>query len=174
MHCNIREDKSGLRLRFYSKDFVLMLKSYNLPCNKQKCQNIFIPTEITQNNHLFIPCIRGITDTDGSLFFANKGYRNDYPTIEISTISEILANQLYFLLTDKLKFKIGFRNYKQGSFQRIYRISINGDKMLNKWIKTIGFSNPRNLLKYQKYINKKVGPEGFEPSTTRSSVSPKI
>ena len=126
-----------------------------MPCNKEKCQNIFIPKEIIENTELLTSCIRGITDTDGSLFFANKGDRKDYPTIEISTTSKILAFQLKDSLIDRFNFRVGFRNFTQGSFHKIYRISINGEKMLEKWVATIGFSNNRNLDRYEKYKNNK-------------------
>jgi len=142
---NIREDKRALRLRVYSKDLVLWLRSFNLPYNKEKCKNIFIPEEILKNTDFLTSCIRGITDTDGSLFFANKGYRKDYPTVEISTTSNVLAFQIRDALKDI------FGNFTQGSFHKIYRISINGDKMLEKWMATIGFSNNRNFDKYRKY-----------------------
>ena len=155
-HIKIRE--RGLRLKVYSKSFVeYLVYELKMPCNKEKCQNIFIPEEILQNKKLLKCCIRGIVDTDGSLFLANIGYRKDYPTIEISTTSKRLANQLH----DKLSqdFRIGFRNYKQADYNRIYRISINGDRMVNRWHKEIGFSNKRIIDRYQKL--KESGPTGI-------------
>lgn len=140
----------GLRLRVYSKNFIkFLVNELKLPFNKNKCQNIIIPSLILNDEFLLGHCLKGIMDTDGSLFLANKGYRKDYPTIEISTISPKLAQQLRDVLS--IKFRIGFRSYKQDKFQRIYRISLNGEKMVNKWYEEIGFSNQRNLGKYYKY-----------------------
>ena len=148
----------GLRLKIYSKKFVEhLVHKLKLPCNKDKCQHIFIPSIIFNDENLLKHCLRGIMDTDGSLFFANKGYRKDYPTIEISTISHKLAQQLKETLSTR--FRLGFRNYKQGRFQRIYRVSLNGEKMVEKWHQEIGFSNPRNLNKYKKI--KKCGAAGI-------------
>jgi len=142
----------GLRLRVYSKAFVeFLVYQLKLPYNKYKCANIMIPDVILNDYLLLNSCLRGIMDTDGSLFFADKGYRKDYPTIEISTISSKLAQQLNTILS--IKFRVGFRNYKQDKFQRIYRISLNGEKMVDEWYKEIGFSNKRNLNKYKKYKN---------------------
>ena len=78
----------GLRLKVYSKKFIeFLINDLKLIPNKEKCQNISIPDKIMDHSVLLNHCLRGIMDTDGSLFFADKGYRNNYPTIEISTTS---------------------------------------------------------------------------------------
>lgn len=145
---SIKIRERGLRLRIYSKKFVTFLvDDLKLIPNKEKCQNIFIPEIIFSNQSLLNYCLRGIADTDGSLFLANKGYRQNYPTIELSTTSIRLAEQIREGLSKQ--FRIGFRSYKPGRFKRIYRISLNGDNMVDKWVKEIGFSNRRNLNRYQ-------------------------
>ena len=149
----IKVREGGLRLKVYSKTFIeFLVYKLKLPNNKDKCQNIFIPDVIFNNKNLLISCLRGIMDTDGSLFLTNKGHRKNYPTIEISTTSQKLARQLKNAL--KVRFRIGFRSYKPGRFHRIYRISLNGDKMIEKWYQEIGFSNLRNLNKHRKYKEK--------------------
>ncbi len=146
----IKVRERGLRLKVYSKELIeFLVYKLKLPPNKEKCQNIFIPKIIFNDEYLLRSCLRGIMDTDGSIFLANKGYRKDYPTIEISTTSIKLALQLKEAISQN--FRIGFRNYKPGNFHRIYRISLNGDKMVQKWHQKIGFSNTRNLNKYKKY-----------------------
>ena len=148
----IKIKSNCIRLRIYSKKLVEYWIYYlNLPYNKIKGENIFIPEIIRSNTSLRNDCIRGITDTDGSLFLANKGYRNDYPTIEISTTSKKLAIQIKTILSKN--FRIGFRKFKAQNYRMIYRISINGDKMVQKWVKLIGFSNTRNIKRYKKLKN---------------------
>ena len=139
----------AIRMKVYSKNFIeFLIFELKLVCNKEKCANITIPLIIINNPLWLKRCLRGIVDTDGSLFLANKGYRKDYPTIEISTISRLLAIQLQEVLSKD--FRIGFRSFKQKGFQRIYRISLNGDVMVDKWFNDIGFSNQRNIRKYKK------------------------
>ena len=146
-HIKIRE--RALRLKVYSKDFIeFLLFELKLPSNKEKCQNVFIPERIIKNKKLLNSCLRGIVDTDGSLFLAKKSHRSDYPSIEISTTSEKLAKQLKDTLSPR--FRIGFRSHKRKNFFRLYVISLNGEKMVDEWVKEIGFSNIRNLERYQK------------------------
>ena len=152
--------RRGLRLKVYSKDFVeFLINDLKMPFNKDKCKNIMIPKQIFEDTILLKACIRGIMDTDGSLFFSNKGNNSDYPTIEISTISFNLANQLREMLSNK--FRIGFREFKYPNSQKIYRISLNGNKMVGLWIDEIGFSNLRNLKKIKNIREGRYGNGGI-------------
>lgn len=162
LNSKIRESQRGLRLRVYSKKLVQFLINLGLPYNRNKSQNVFIPTKIVEELELLVSCIKGISDTDGSLFFSRKGNRKYYPSIEISTTSEKLAFQLKEILKDQFDLRIGFRSFKQGSYHRIYRISINGTKMLEKWMNLIGFSNKRILDRYKKFfLGENGGTEGI-------------
>jgi len=74
LKCRITKRERGLRLKVYSKSFIMFLvRDLKLVPNKEKCKNIFIPHQIISNEILLKSCIRGIADTDGSLFLANKG-----------------------------------------------------------------------------------------------------
>lgn len=151
-HIKIRE--RGLRLKVYSKLFIeFLIDELNMPSNKEKGQNIIIPKQIIENPELLRCCLRGIVDTDGSLFLSKKSHRQDYPIIEISTTSKKLALQLKEILSNK--FRIGFRNYQPKGFLTIYRLSLNGEEMVDKWFDEIGFSNQRNINRYKKL---KMGP----------------
>ena len=145
----LKEIERGLRLKVYSKKFIeFLIYDLGLSYNKGKGETVKIPDKIIDNPYLINHCIRGICDTDGSLFLTKKSHRLDYPVIEISTTSIKLAKQLNKELSKILR--ISFRSYKPKNFLRIYRISINGNKMVNKWIKEIGFSNPINTKRYEK------------------------
>lgn len=139
----------GLRLRFYSKEFLeFLINELKMPFGKIKGKTVKIPNKIVSFGWEFIKkCIRGIADTDGSLFLANKGYRKDYPTIEISSISKNLVYQLKKILEEK-DFRIGLRK-NENVPNTIYRLSINGEIMVKKWIEEIGFSNKRHYQKYK-------------------------
>tara|TARA_Y100000310_G_scaffold1020_1_gene1447 strand:+ start:38710 stop:39339 length:630 start_codon:yes stop_codon:yes gene_type:complete len=144
----IRINGRGLRLRLYSKSFVeFLIKTLKLPYGKIKGTTIQIPEAVlSQNWDTLKFCIRGITDTDGSLFLAKKTHKKDYPCIEISTTSKNLAYQLKNILTER--YRIGFRKFSPVSFRDKYIISANGEKMVNQWIEDIGFSNKYKPGKY--------------------------
>lgn len=154
---NIRIGGRGLRLRVSSKQFLeWLVHTLEMPYNKNKCLNIKIPSVIVADQELLFYCLRGIVDTDGSLFLSRKGPQKDYPCIEITTASKPLAMQLREILPAHLR--IGFRNFTKNGFATIYKISINGDEMVDLWVKLIGFSNPRNG---NRYIKLKSGSTGI-------------
>ncbi len=109
--------------------------------------------------------IRGIADTDGSVFTADKPGSPAYPSIEITTVSENLAEQLYLLLK-KEKFRVTKRGFERKDGPTVYKVGLNGYNMMRKWHTEIGFSNPR---KSQKLLEIVVGQGGFEPPASWSS-----
>ena len=148
----IRTQNRGLKLRLYSKNFVeFLIKELGIPHGRDKGTMVKIPDRfISQEWKILKMCIRGIADTDGSLFLSKKGNNLNYPCIEIVTTSKPLAFQLKTLLSNK--FRIGFRKYSRGEFRKQYILSVNGDNMVNQWIEDIGFSNQR---KSDKIIGKR-------------------
>lgn len=149
--CKIRQ--RGLRLRICSKDlFNYLTKDMNLPSGSDKGKKVKIPEKITNSTwSIKSKCIRGITDTDGSFFFSKKAYREDYPTIEITTTSQMLSKQLKEIL-EKQEFRLGLRKWEhqRKKWNTRYVISINGDEMIGKWMEKIGFSNQRHYKKLNK------------------------
>ncbi|MDP2908118.1 MAG: hypothetical protein Q8O03_09385 [Nanoarchaeota archaeon] len=150
----------GLRLRFYSKEILLFLKEdLKMHTGAGKSLNVKIPKLILKNKELMKFCVRGLFDTDGSFFLCNKGYRKDYPCIELGTCSDNLAFQIkdFFINND---FIIGFRKDIRTCYTRGHRyvISFNGDSMVSKYVSEIGFSNPRHnkkLFKLNTIMTKK-------------------
>ena len=154
----------GLRIAFGSKKISqFLINELRIIHGSNKSENIIIPEIIVKDWNLLKYTIRGIVDTDGSVFVAKKPGVSAYPSIEITTSSLRLA----FQLKDILEIH-GFRvakiwKYKSKLSRRItYKVALNGFKNLEKWIKEIGFSNPHKLGKAKKIL---MGREGFEPST---------
>jgi len=134
----------GLRIVVNSKDYVKRLTDFfGLPFGKHKDRRISIPARIAEDWELAKHTIRGLVDTDGSVFTADKPGSPNYPTIELNTTSELLAIQLKQLLEEQ-----GFRVTKVWSYRSVvsttplFKIALNGKKNLEKWIRDIGFSNP--------------------------------
>ncbi len=126
------------------KHFIIGLPTGN------KAKTITIP-KIILNSSFVTRCIRGITETDGTLTF-KKRHKDVYyyPYIRIDMASKPLIEQLEYLLK-----KLGIRfstlyDYlvkSHGAFKDTmhHQIFVSGKKNVLDWEKKIGFSNPRNL-----------------------------
>jgi hypothetical protein len=143
---SIDKKKRALRLELHSKKFLEFLLNDVGITNKKKSFNAEIPKKYLEwkySKHI----IRGIFETDGSLYFSKskKIKYTSYPRIEIKTSSKKLALQIFELLKQKA-FKVQKRPSKTDKTIRVY---LSGSEMLNKWLKEIGFSS---MKKYSKYL----------------------
>ena len=145
----IKERERGLRINFYSKETVDLLVNYFKIPSGRKSDKILVPDQISADWELTKHTIRGLVDTDGSVFVTKKPGILRYPSIELNTINQKLAIQLRELLI-KRGFRVtkiwshfplkGYKNAKRG-----YKVCLNGQNNLKKWINEIGFSNPYKL-----------------------------
>jgi len=128
-------------------------KILGLPLGKKI--NVKIPEFLMSKRELITSVIRGIFDTDGMLYLQPK-YRRLYPRIEIGTISKILALQLNKSI-NKLNIRSTLYISKSSNpkWYDIYRISVRGNEMLEKWMKIINPHNPKHIAKYEYFINSK-------------------
>ncbi len=131
----------GLRFILQSKEAFNVFLDLGMKGGK-KARTVVIPQKIVDMGWNYSKyTVRGIFDTDGTVFFSKKTYSNPiYPTVEICTYSNNLANQLAELL--KMH---GFRARKRGSQNRGFYVALYGNKMLEKWINEIGSSNERHI-----------------------------
>lgn len=138
----IKIHERALRLIIHNKKFFNFLKSkIGIFVGGGKVYNVTIPEKI-KNSKFALNCLKGIVDTDGSIFTANKPGSPNYPSIEITTASENLAKQIFRIL-ENLNFRVKIRSHKPRNTARMYKISLNGWEMLEKWYNEIGFSHPR-------------------------------
>jgi intein/homing endonuclease len=143
----VKERYRGLRIVVYSKDMVnFLVRDLGMSYGENKSLRITIPEIIANDWNLARYAIRGIVDTDGSVFVSDKPGYPQYPSIEITTSSRPLALQIRDILL-----KRGFRVAKIWSYKSklstliTYKIPLNGKTNLEKWIKEIGFSNPYKM-----------------------------
>lgn len=129
-----------MRLTIYSKKFYeFITRDVGIPSRLLKSES-GIPEAIRDNPQLVKCFIRGLFDTDGSVFTSNKRGVNAYPTLEITNSNQKLLVQVY----EKLK-EMGFRiNYRYAGGSS-YKASIYGKIMLKKWSMEIGSSNPYKI-----------------------------
>lgn len=146
----------GLRITFGSKDiFEYLVYNIKIPYGIGKCEKVIIPLVISKNWNLVKHTIRGIVDTDGSVFSTNKPRCSNYPSIEISTSSYKLALQLKLIL-EKRNFRVTkIWGYKSKLSRVInYKIGLNGKDNLIKWLDEISFSNPYKYQRALKIVKK--------------------
>ena len=140
----MRVRQRGLRWRLQSKDAYSLLIELGLPSGKGKSHKVTIPEAILQKEWSLTKwTIRGIMDTDGTIFFSKKTYGEPiYPTIELRTCSPKLAEQM-----DKLLSQQSFRVRTRGNERDGFQVALYGTAMLRKWTTEIGFSNPKHINK---------------------------
>lgn len=154
----------------FDKKFVSFLQTkFNLKSGKKI--NVQIP-EILKTKDQKICFLRGLFDTDGSIYFCksyvktkNESLRTIFhykPKIKLATISKRLVTQIYNLLSE-----LGFSPMLHTpSKQRVnenimYRVVLDPKADTRRWIEEISFRNLKHLTKVQ--IWKKFG---FVPSFT--------
>ena len=99
--------------------------------------------------------LRGLTDTDGCLYFRIRG-KYKYPVIRLAMKSTELARDVCGILDENLLTYSWMKDYKRydkrtGKTHTINDIYIAGNKNLEKWMKLIGFNNPVHKSKYILY-----------------------
>jgi len=146
--------QNGLRIVINSKEISnFLINNLGLPYGKGKCEKVTIPPRIINNWDLVKYSIRGIMDTDGTIFVSKKLGIDRYPTMEITTTSPNLANQIREILL-KRGFKLGnIRKSKSKLSKRVaYRVPLYGKENVKKWLNEIGFSNNYKLNRAINYI----------------------
>ena len=133
----------GLRLVFDSKEICnFLIEELEIPHGQGKCEKVFIPEQILNNWNLAKHTIRGIMDTDGTVFVSKKPGVEKYPTMEITTTSPTLAQQLREILLGQ-GFRVGNirKSLSKLSTRFAYRVPLYGKPNIKKWLEEIGFSN---------------------------------
>lgn len=151
----IVERQRAIYIRINSKSaFLELTQKYQLPIGEGKCEKVVIPEIIAKDWSLAKHAIRGIVDTDGSIFVADKPRSLNYPSIEITTCSLILATQLKKILSEH-----GFRvaniwryQSKKKNTRPSFKVPLNGYENVYKWLRLIGFSNPVKRKKAENVI----------------------
>jgi intein/homing endonuclease len=126
-----------------SKGISNFLISMGLP-NGEKKNNMRIPKWIIKNKGFIRSFLRGLMDTDGSLFFAKRGtYKtNSYPVIEFKLADKNFVNDI----TESLKL-LGFSSVLK-SKDNWYKIQLNGRIKVERWAEEIGFENLNSITRY--------------------------
>ena len=91
--------------------------------------------------------IRGLYDAEACVFVDKRtNYLEHYPRIDLHMCNLNLLKQVYNIL-NKIGIKCSLVNLKDN-----YRVLIYGKEQVGKFIKEIGFSNPKHLEKIRGLI----------------------
>lgn len=143
------------------------LKELGFPIGKKK--NLRIPPAILSNHKLAIACIRGIFNTDGTIYSRySKKYQNhrrlyDYLVIQIKLNSKETITQIKLVLD-----KAGIASNRIIEVHGQYVFRITKQDAVDAFMALVKPSNQYHVQRYISRCKKTTGPEGFEPSTLRS------
>lgn len=147
----IKDDRisKAIRVNIYSIDlFNLITQRFKIPAGR-KSRIVLIPEEILNSKPEIIQaCLRGLYDAEGCVFLdKRKSYKVPYPRIELHMCNLKLLKQVYDLLTG-----FGIKCIL-GKSENNLRVTIWGFEEVNKFVKKIGFSNPKQLEKLKTLKN---------------------
>lgn len=138
-----RPDYGTLVLSIDSKVITRFLSGLGFRAGSKK-GNLKVPDWIKSNKKYIRSFLRGVIDTDGSLFFTKRGTykKNKYPVIEIKLHDERLIRDIG-LLFDRIKFPVVLSPKDKPN-----KIQANGEMLLNKWVDEIGIGNLNSFSRY--------------------------
>jgi hypothetical protein len=142
----------SLELNFINPRLFDYISSLEFPIGK-KGNKLSIPKQF-YNTNLVKYVVRGFFATDGSLVLTNNN-GTLYPRVEANGIAKDLIQEISTFLNNKginCKFyeaKRRVQHYENS--QKQYRLQINGRENLRKFIKEIGFINPKQIERLKRY-----------------------
>ena len=123
-------------------NIVRFLYSLGLPIGDKIRNHIDIPRWIRKKDFLLHACVRGLVDTDGSVFvhsYLSKGKRYAYKKLSFTSASEPLRQSVKKTLQGLgLQARLGSNN----------DVRIDSKNDTHRYFEVIGSSNPKHLRRY--------------------------
>ncbi len=135
-----KQGKGTMYLTMYSKLLVDFLEKKGFAAGDKIRNKLNIPDWIKENDDFLKACLRGLYDTDGGIYRLNNQ----------NTCQIAFTNHNSVLLKDVRDslIKLGIRPSKIVSGRRVY---ITKKSELQKFLKLVGFSNPRHSNKVKMF-----------------------
>ena len=140
--------QKGLRCILYSKKIALFLKDLGFPIGKKVDKKAEIPKLFLKEALLIKNCIKGLADTDGSVY----SHRNKEIIVDITIYNKSL-------LKSSLK---AFNKINLNVKCTKNRLYLYGKDNCLSFFKEIGSSNLKHVLKYNSFIDKGIIPRSYE------------
>lgn len=141
----------AMRLFFYSKRACEFMASQGFPVGLKYNKEIKLPDFILSNKINIAYFIRGIMDTDGSL--------SNHPHSKIMIHLSITIPSL----RNVVKYSLGNLGIEAGEFNK--GLMIYGENKIDRFYNTIGFSNYKNIYKYEQFKRTGKVPKSKEVET---------
>jgi len=127
------------------RGLVLYLHELGLPIGNKVKQKFDIPEWIECDRELAVACVRGLVDTDGSIFthrYKVKGKQYSYKKLSFTSASEPLRQSVYALLQE-----FGFS-------PRLTTKDVRLDSVadMTRYFSVIGTHNPKHLRRYENAV----------------------
>ena len=141
----IREkDNLGADIIVSSRSVVDFLLKQGLKAGNKIKNQVDIPAWIKKNKEFRKVCIRGLFDTDGSLYghrykVNNKWY--EYLKLDFTSCSKPLLGSVYAILSD-----LGIKSSLKG-----VHISVSAKADVNRYLATVGSSNTKFLNRWKRF-----------------------
>ena len=147
-----RKDQNTIYLYMRSKAVILYLEELGLNIGAKR--GLKIPEFIRDDDKRMDAFLRGFVDTDGHISLKKRNKNNvDYPVMGLtSKDAEFMKEVANYLESKGFTFWFGRDSGVDKRTNKEYtkfRIDLSGRKNLKKWREEIGFSNPRNISKYE-------------------------
>ncbi len=132
--------KNAIRVYSQEKAVVLTFQSYGLPIGNKVKNNVSIPKWVFSSKAFIKACVRGLIDTDGSIYPITG---RNYTYISFKSASKNLRRSF-----DKAMQILGYKTSKW-SKKDVPEIYIGNKRDLAKYNKEIGFNNPYHKHRFR-------------------------
>lgn len=136
----------------FNKKLVKLFESMGITSGSKI--NLGVPQKIKQNKMLSKRFIRGLFDTDGSIYFEKnrcaKNPINKVPNIKLGSVSKKLIEDVFQILIDlgmNPRLKKPYKGKKDKN--HVHNILIYRKKDILSYLQIIGFKNPKHHTKWQ-------------------------
>lgn len=162
-----RNDCKCIRFETIHKNIFNFFKAFGFPVGLKSY--LAIPNSILLSNNFSIACVRGIFDTDGSIYSRySKQYENhkkhyNYLVIQFKMKSHTIINQIKEILEIN-----NIKTTKIGVVKDCYFVvRITSQENVDRFMELIRPSNKYHIDRYlTSRCKDNMGPLGFEPKTT--------
>ena len=120
----------------YGKNIVEFFKKNGLQSGNKVKNNVQIPKWIKENLSFLKSCVKGLTDTDGCVYYISRKTNRNLRITFTNHASNLLKDYRDALI------KLGFYPSK---IIRGYDVFLSRKKDIEKYISEVGFSNSKNL-----------------------------
>lgn len=142
------KDKNTLVLFKQSKELVFTLQHFGLKAGNKTLNEAAIPEWIFEDKELLKACIRGLIDTDGSVY--PKTLRHKTPSIWFNSASPELRKSF-----EKAFKVLGYQisKWSNKTNGNAKQCSIGNSKDVLRYYKEIGFHNKKHEKRFQRFIH---------------------